>query len=385
MSTRQINESTRRVLVERLRHLLTQKLDAVRFRLQAVESTEGKGEEEDATSEEATRPRKRAKTEHEDMLAELDKISEALEMFSHIGKFGSLATLVTFRRIMGLEPMVTTRNADRCDCGQLFSFDSVANLHVCAACGIIKPVLFFVEDSMNDVLVVRSTTSGTAVEDNKPAATDKKNNNNNNNNSAKHATGSPNATVSKSNGGGGAAGLTLIPQHLTTPFPEPVTLRVAGVRRFLVCFSPQAALSQSQITTLVNGTLHVHIPGMNGRLISPPPNAEEMPYIMSGETCPVIDAQLRETLIHECELVHRASTWATACGLGTYRLPCTPILVCMVLTQLGHLSLAAKFKSHKTPVVAWTCRTKLHALLELLDQIRARKPEIQSEIVPWQG
>lgn len=92
---------------------------------------------------------------------------DILERVRAVTMYGAVASQIIFERAIednevgGGDHGVL--DSDACErCKTLLAFDTITNIVVCATCGMTRHVLFFSEDVTTDVLISKSTVSGTA-------------------------------------------------------------------------------------------------------------------------------------------------------------------------------------------------------------------------------
>jgi hypothetical protein len=244
-----------------------------------------------------------------------------------------IARLVYTNRLLGRSPEVYFSDPDRCQgCDSVCTFSQWSSQNVCVSCGLVRFVLFSVDDSSKDVLVTKDPVSGVDV------STDG----------------------------------TLLPnlREAGVPGCEYQYLRIPLYRKYLGQFEDSVTIPMDVMRILYRYLSNIHL--QNSIRCRPTPVGNilrqngfskwanfsvRISKSFNGEPIPILSSDLIDRLALRFGIIFRAS-------IGTkFKLPCFEYLTHVLLLCENRRDLAQSFVLHKSPV---TNRKSMEVVQHLL-------------------
>jgi hypothetical protein len=267
-------------------------------------------------------------TEYTTLVDHLRTWTGAAEAMSDFGK----ASTLTVASVLIKAPIIVTVDADRCgQCNTVLTFDSVSSLLICSSCHTARTTLFLFDDSAVDVLLSKSTASGTS------------------------AMSTKNKTRSKS------TSRMSVTTRAVTAKPNTVQPKIDTFREYLQQFADTAPdIPVELLNACYIQHMTKHVPGQTARptalvallkgkkqyseWVS---SAHRISMLYNGRTPPSLPGKVIDTLVERYTTIIEAQERSTV-----PRKSLTPDTVTWVLLRmLGHHDLAKAFALPKTRTV----------------------------------
>jgi hypothetical protein len=246
-----------------------------------------------------------------------------------------ISRLVYTNRLLGRPPEVYFSDPDRCQgCDSICTFLQWSSQNICLSCGLVRFVLFSVDDASKDILVTKDPMSGVDVSGDSKS----------------------NATNHRDTGGG--------------PGCEYQYLRIPLYRKYLGQFEDSVTIPMDVMRILYRYLSNIHL--QNSIRCRPTPVGNilrqngfskwanfsvRISKSFNGEPIPILSPELIDRLAERFGIIFKAS-------IGTkHKLPCFEYLTHILLLCERRPDLAQSFVLHKSPI---TNRKSMEVVQSLL-------------------